>query len=137
MKRLQYLNPPGAVPVQGLYSHVTRVDSGVLLLVAGQLAVADDGSIVGKGNFAEQFHRVFANLEKVLAGVGAGIRDVAKFTTYLVDSAHIDDFMSLRASFFPARFGDGPFPPNTLLIVQRLVKAEFLIEVDAIVRAPE
>lgn len=137
MKRLQYLNPPGAPPAQGLYSHVTRVDSGVLFLVSGQLAVGDDGSIVGKGNFAEQFHRVFANLEYVLAGIGAGFRDVAKFTTYLVDPANIDEFMSLRAALFPTRFGDGLYPPNTLLIVQRLVKAEFLIEVEAIVRAPE
>jgi enamine deaminase RidA (YjgF/YER057c/UK114 family) len=105
--------------------------------VSGQLAVGDDGSIVGKGNFAEQFHRVFANLEYVLAGIGAGFRDVAKFTTYLVDPANIDEFMSLRAALFPTRFGDGLYPPNTLLIVQRLVKAEFLIEVEAIVRAPE
>jgi enamine deaminase RidA (YjgF/YER057c/UK114 family) len=33
-------------------------------------------------------------------------------------------------------FPGGKYPPNTLLIVGRLVKPEFLLEVEAIVRLP-
>ena len=46
---------------------------------------------------------------------------------------NIDTFMDLRADLFPKLF-DGPlFPPNTLLMVDRLVKEEFLVEVEAVV----
>ena len=37
-----------------------------------------------------------------------------------------------RRELFPKLFGAEPYPPNTLLIVDRLVKEEFLIEVEAI-----
>ena len=60
-KGLEYLNPEGACPAQGLYSHVTRVKAGSLLFVAGQLSVGGDGSVVGKGDFDRQFHQVFEN----------------------------------------------------------------------------
>ena len=44
--------------------------------------------------------------------------------------------MSLRADLFPRLYGGDVFPPNTLLMVDRLVKEEFLIEVEAVVAAP-
>jgi hypothetical protein len=39
--------------------------------------------------------------------------------------------MAYRGREFPAMFG-GAYPPNTLLIVDRLVQAPFLIEVQAV-----
>lgn len=136
MSRVRYENPPGAAPAQGLYSHAARVSAGDLYFVAGQLAVGADGEVIGRGDFAAQFQRVFANLGDVLTGLGADYRSVVKFTTYLVHAQDLEAFMSLRADLFPTLFPDGVFPPNTLLIVDRLVKEEFLIEVEAIVAAP-
>ena len=43
--------------------------------------------------------------------------------------------MKLRAEYFPTIFRDSTFPPNTLLIVKRLVKEDFLFEVEAVVAA--
>lgn len=131
---VQYLNPEGACPAQGLYSHVGKVTDGPLLYVAGQLSVTLDGNIAGKGDFAAQFHQVFKNLGDVLTGVGCTFNDVVKFTTYLVHSQDIDAFMKLRAELFPSLFDDALYPPNTLLMIDRLVKEDFLIEVEAIVR---
>lgn len=104
-----------------------------MMFIAGQLAVATDGSIVGRNDFAAQFKQVFDNLGDVLRGVGANWNDVIKFTTYLVHSQDLDAFMSLRAALFPEIFEGPLFPPNTLLMVDRLVKEEFLIEVEAVV----
>ena len=129
---VEYLNPPGACAAQGLYSHVGK--TGSLLFVAGQLAVAADGGIAGVGDFDAQFHQVFDNLKAVLDGVGCDFNDVVKFTTFLVHSQHIDAFMRLRAERFPTMFATSTYPPNTLLIVDRLVKEPFLIEVEAIVQ---
>ncbi len=134
--RVKYENPPGACPAQGLYSHVTRVRQGDTLYIAGQLSVAPDGSVAGKADFAKQFETVFANLGDVLKGCGCGYNDIVKFTTYLVHSQDIEKFMGLRAALFPKIFKGPLYPPNTLLIVDRLVKEEFLIEVEAIVSLP-
>ena len=40
--------------------------------------------------------------------------------------------MAYRGREFPGMFANGAFPPNTLLIVDRLVQEPFLIEVQAI-----
>lgn len=132
MAIITYENPPGTAPAQGLYSHAGVVTGGRLLFIAGQLAVGADGVVVGKGDFSAQFAQVFANLGDVLRGLGGDWRSVAKFTTYLVHSQDIERFMAARAALFPRLFGGPPYPPNTLLIVDRLVKEDFLIEVEAV-----
>jgi enamine deaminase RidA (YjgF/YER057c/UK114 family) len=54
----------------------------------------------------------------------------------MVHSQDLEQFMALRSALFPKLFGGDVFPPNTLLIVDRLVKEEFLFEVEAVVAAP-
>jgi enamine deaminase RidA (YjgF/YER057c/UK114 family) len=130
--KLRYENPKGTAPAQGLYSHATVVSGGQTLFIAGQLAVGPAGEVVGKGDFAAQFHQVFKNLGDVLTGLGTDFNSVAKFTTYLVHSQDIEKFMPLRQALFPKLFRGGVYPPNTLLIVDRLVKEDFLVEVEAI-----
>jgi len=131
--KISYENPPGTAPAQGLYSHAGVVRGGEFVFVAGQLSVGADGNVVGKNDFQAQFDQVFINLGDVLKGMGGDYRNVVKFTTYLVRSQDIDLFMAARKAAFPKLFGEQPYPPNTLLIVDRLVKEEFLIEVEAVV----
>ena len=135
--KVRYLNPPGACPPQGLYSHVGRIGSGPVLFVAGQVAVDSAGAVVGKNDFEAQFQQVFDNLGAVLKGVQAGFDDVIKFTTFLVHSQDIEKFMKARTALFPRLFKGPLYPPNTLLVVDRLVKEEFLLEVEAVVRGME
>ncbi|HEM46608.1 MAG TPA: RidA family protein [Alphaproteobacteria bacterium] len=136
MVKVWYENPEGAAPPQGRYSHVGCVEDGKTYFLAGQLSVGADGAVVGVGDFDAQFRQVFGNLHAVLAGVGLDWDAVIKFTTYLVHSQDIPNFMRLRTQQFPEWFGGEPFPPNTLLVVDRLVKEEFLLEVEAVVGAP-
>lgn len=134
-KEIEYLNPDGACPAQGLYSHATRVPAGApLIFVAGQLAVGADGEIVGKGDFAAQFAQVFKNMAAVLKGLECNFNDVIKFNTYLVHSQDIELFMEQRSALFPKLFRRERYPPNTLVMIDRLVKEEFLLEVEAVVR---
>ena len=134
-KRVSYINPETAGPAQGLYSHVARVEAGPLFFIAGQLAVGPDGAVVGRGDFERQCRQVFDNLGAVLRGLGLCFDDVAKFTTYLVHSQDIERFMAVRAALFPKLFAGPLYPPNTLLIIDRLVKEDFLIEIEAVARA--
>ena len=130
-----YIDPPGAAPAQGLYSHAAKVSAGDLYFIAGQLAVGADGQVVGKNDFEAQFKQVFENLGVVLKGLGVSFDHVAKFTTYFVHSQDIEKFMKLRAELFPKIFRNGKFPPNTICVIDRLVKEDFVLEVEAIARA--
>ena len=130
--KVTYHNPAGAMPAQGLYSHAGSSDGGRTYLVAGQLAVGAAGEVVGVGDFARQFDQVFANLEGVLKGLGGGMNSVVKFTTFLVNRSDIPTFMAKRAAAFPMLYRDRVYPPNTLLMVNGLVKPEFLLEVEAV-----
>jgi len=132
-----YLNPPGSCPAQGLYSHAARVRGGTTYYIAGQLSVGANSEVVGAGDFDRQFAQVFDNLGAVLKGLGCDFNHVAKFTTYLVHSQDIEKFMRGRDALFPKLFKTEAFPPNTLLIIDRLVKEPFVIEVEAIASAPD
>jgi enamine deaminase RidA (YjgF/YER057c/UK114 family) len=133
---ITYLNPPSAPPVQGLYSHVTRVAPGELAFIAGQVAIDQAGNPVGVGDMARQVQQVFANLGLILRDLGVDFGTVVQFTTYLTRADGIAAFMAARGEIFPKLFAGGKYPPNTLLVVERLVKPEFLVEVEAIARLP-
>ncbi|HZN85528.1 MAG TPA: Rid family hydrolase [Burkholderiales bacterium] len=109
----------------GQYSHLARVKNAQeTLYIAGMLAPGED--------FDAQCSGVFRQIETALRSAGAGWGNVAQFTTYLVHSQDIPKFMAWRLREFPRMFPDGKYPPNTLLMIDRLVGEQFLIEVQTI-----
>ncbi len=116
----------------GQYSHITRVKASEFVYIAGQLAADRDGKIVGADDLDAQCVQVFANIETALKAVGGGWGNVVEFTTYLVHSQDIPKFMTYRKREFPKLFPNGAYPPNTLLMVDRLVQEPFLIEVQTV-----
>ena len=113
----------------GQYSHIARVKAGEFLFISGMLAADGTGNIIGKDDFDAQCAQVFKNIEAALASAGAGWNQVVQFTTYLVHSQDIPKFMEFRKREFPRLFPDGVYPPNTLLMIDRLVQEPFLIGV--------
>lgn len=116
----------------GQYSQITRVKASEFIFIAGQLAADKNGKVVGADNFDAQCVQIFANIEAALTSVGAGWGNIVQFTTYLVHSQDIPKFMTYRLREFPKLFPNGAYPPNTLLMVDRLVQEPFLVEVQAI-----
>ena len=108
----------------GQYSHVTRVKANEFLFIAGMLAPGDD--------FETQCSGVFSQIEKALKSANAGWGNVVQFTTYLVHSQDIQRFMAYRLREFPKMFSSGAYPPNTLLMIDRLVKESLLVEVQTV-----
>jgi enamine deaminase RidA (YjgF/YER057c/UK114 family) len=121
-------NPESLGKPLGQYSQITRVKASELLFIAGQVATDGQGKCVGLDDFDAQCAKVFANIEAALASQGASFANVVEFTTYLVHSQDIARFMAYRLREFPRLFANGRYPPNTLLIVDRLVQESFLIE---------
>ena len=125
-------NPEELGPPMGQYTHVTRVKASEFLFIAGMLSGDAKGNIIGAGDFDKQTTQVFGNIEAALKSAGAGWGNVVQFTTYLVHSQDIPKFMEFRLREFPRMFLNGKYPPNTLLMVDRLVQEPFLVEVQTI-----
>lgn len=125
-------NPEELGPPMGQYTHVTRVRANEFLFIAGMLSGDAAGNVIGEGEFDVQTLQVFRNIEAALKSAGASWANVVQFTTYLVHSQDIPKFMQFRLREFPKMFPDGKYPPNTLLMVDRLVKEAFLVEVQTI-----
>jgi len=132
MAEIRIYNPETLGKPLGQYSQITRVRASEFLFIAGQLATDPSGKIVGLDDFDAQCVQVFANIEAALASAGAGWSNVVQFTTYLVHSQDIPKFMAYRTRAFPGMFAGGAYPPNTLLMVDRLVQEPFLVEVQAV-----
>ena len=103
MPDIKIFNPDTLGKPLGQYSQITRVKASEFVFIAGQVG-ADGG---GWGN-------------------------VVEFTTYLVHSQDIPKFMTYRKREFPKFFPGGAYPPNTLLMVDRLVQEPLLIEVQTV-----
>jgi enamine deaminase RidA (YjgF/YER057c/UK114 family) len=137
MQMAVHVDNPVTLPAPaGRYSHLSRVRAGELVFVAGQVPLDAGGDLVGKGDFSAQVEAVFDNLRLALESQGCGFADVARFTTYLVRMQDIAAFREVRTELFRKIYPDGGFPPNTLLVVDRLVSEDFLVEIEAIAAVP-
>jgi len=130
MASIQFLNPDSMGKPIAPYSNVARVKASEFLFIAGQIGADRDGKVAA--DFEGQCAQVFANIGAALASQGAGFANIVEFTTYLVHSQDIAKFAQYRGREYPRLFGGGHYPTNTLLIVDRLVREEFLIEVSAV-----
>jgi enamine deaminase RidA (YjgF/YER057c/UK114 family) len=124
MADIRIYNPDSLGAPLGQYSHVTRVKTNEFLFIAGMLAPGE--------TFDAQCTGVFGSIEKALKSAGAGWGNVVQFTTYLVHSQDIPRFMQYRLREFPKMFTNGVYPPNTLLMIDRLVQEQFLVEVQTV-----
>ena len=132
MPEITFHNPETLGKPLGQYSQITRVKASEFLFIAGQVAAEKSGACVGKDDFDAQCRQVFVNIEAALKSQSASFANVVEFTTYLVHSQDIPKFMTFRLREFPRIFPGGVYPPNTLLIVDRLVQEPFLIEVHTV-----
>jgi len=132
MPEISILNPESMGRPLSLYGQIARVRASELVFISGQLATDLEGRIVGKGDFDAQMKQVLSNIEKGLKSVEASFGNVVQFTTYLVHSQDIASFRRVREELFPKMFPTHRYPPNTLLVIDRLVQEDFLIEIETI-----
>ncbi|HVC13813.1 MAG TPA: RidA family protein [Acidimicrobiales bacterium] len=123
--------PEGLGEPLGRYSHISIARGTELITVAGQVGITSDGELAGDGSLGAQTAQAFRNVVTALASLGLGPKDVFKTTTLLVGNDNLDAFMQARTAIFEELFGDGEYPPNTLLVISRLVEERFLVEVEA------
>ncbi len=129
--RLHFLNPTALAPPAG-YSHVAVASGGTIVFLSGQVATDREGKLVGAGDLAAQTRQVFENLRAGLEAAGTDFAHVAKLTFYVTDASKIAVVRGIRDAFVDTRHP----PASTAVEIRRLVREEFLIEVDAVAVVP-
>jgi 2-iminobutanoate/2-iminopropanoate deaminase len=127
--RKAFDNPEGVPPPVGNYSHVARIEVGdaTLLLVSGQVAVDENGELVGEGSMTEQAERVFESIGAILAAHGASFADVVNLRSYLTDLGLVREYREVRA-----RYLTGDPPTSTTVEVSGLLLSGALLEVEVL-----
>ena len=122
---------PATLPPPTGYSHVAKVNKGTLVYIAGQVSSDASGKLVGEGNFEAQVEQVFKNVKLALEAAGATMADIVKLNTYLVAEVSQDDLPKMRA--IRDRYLNKEKPPaSTLVVVSRLARPGWLIEIEAV-----
>jgi enamine deaminase RidA (YjgF/YER057c/UK114 family) len=125
----EFFNPEGLVR-PGAYTPAIRVSGCKTIYVSGQVSQDAQGSLVGKGDLLAQTEQVYKNVGLALASAGATFSDVVKLNVYVVDFKPQQRALlqSVREKYVSI---DNP-PASTLIGVQALARADFLVEIEAI-----
>ena len=119
-----------AKPAAG-YSQVAEVGEGKIVYIAGQVALDKSGNLVGKDDFRVQVQQVFENLKAAVEASGGDFHNVIKMNYYCV--ASVDPAQMAVVREVRDKYVNTANPPtSTFVFVQRLVRPEWLIEVDAV-----
>jgi enamine deaminase RidA (YjgF/YER057c/UK114 family) len=111
------------------YSEAVVITTGPVktIYISGQVGEGDD--------LEGQMRDALAKMDRILKGAGAGMKDVIKMNTYIVDYGpeSLDVFRGVRKELL----GDSEMPASTLVGVESLALPEWLIEIEAVAVIPQ
>ncbi|MER5643747.1 NAD(P)-binding domain-containing protein [Streptosporangium sp. NPDC002524] len=126
---VEKLNPATVPATNGLYSHATKAAG--LLFVSGQVALDEEGRVVGEGDMTRQSEYVMDLLSRVLADQGCAFDDVTHIRSHVTDMSLLPEYGAVRK-----RFITGEPPASTTVEVSGLFRPGLLIEVEVIAALP-
>jgi len=124
-------NAPGLPEPFGVFSGAAWEPEGKVLHISGYVSQDADGNLVGVGDVKAQTQQVLKNIETVLSSVGGAMSDIARVTVYITDMSTLSEIHEARSEYFQR-----PYPASTLVEVSRLVRSEYMIEIDAVAVIP-
>jgi enamine deaminase RidA (YjgF/YER057c/UK114 family) len=123
------LNPPGAIKAEGTWSLGTR--AGDFVFVAGMPGI-DPATNTMVQDPAAQVRQAFVNIRLIAQSEGASLQDCVRLTIYVSD---LNRFAPLVDKAQAELWGKPPYPPRTLIEVQRLFD-DMIVEIDSVFYAP-
>jgi 2-iminobutanoate/2-iminopropanoate deaminase len=96
--------------------------------------VATDGAgrVVGGNDIVAQTRQVHENIKRCLSAAGATFADICKVTVFLRNINDREKVNTVRKEYFGAHR-----PASTLVEISRLVRDDYLIEIEATAVIPE
>jgi len=128
----EFINPKALIaPGPAVYSHVAKVNRGTIVYISGQVPSDASGKIVGEGDFEAQVEQVFANLKIAVEAAGGVMADIVKLNYFLSPEVAQADVPKMRA--IRDRYLNVANPPaSTFVVVNRLMRPGWLIEIEAV-----
>jgi 2-iminobutanoate/2-iminopropanoate deaminase len=96
------------------------------VFIAGQVALTNDGMLVGRDDPVAQAEQCFENISSLAELAGGSLRDIVRLTCYLKDESAYPGYARVKERLFPV----AP-PAGTVVIVKGLLDPRFLLEVEA------
>jgi len=130
-KPFRIYNPDALAKPTAGYSQVAEVTGGKTVYISGQVALDRSGNLVGKGDLHAQAQQVFANLKAAVEAAGGDAGNLVKLNIYVVESVDPAEIPAIRE--IRDKFVNTANPPtSTFVVVKRLVRPEWLIEIEAV-----
>lgn len=111
------------------FSHAVAASGATIVHCAGQVAWDKDYNLVGGDDLGAQARQALANLKTVLTAAGAGVEDIVRLRTYVVN--HSPDCIAPVGEALAEFYGQVMPAANTWIGVQALALPDFLIEIEA------
>ncbi len=125
MPNRRLVNPAELHPAPG-FSHVAIAEGGTVVHLAGQVALAEDFSIVGGDDLGAQTEAAMRNVEIALTAAGAGWDDVVRRTIYTLRPT---EYETITAAIDRVT-GGADHPAQTIVGVTGLAVRGLLLEIE-------
>lgn len=123
------LSPPGAIKPTGTWNLGTR--AGDFIFVAGMRGIDPATNTLVPGEEA-RVRQAFLNMKAIAESEGATLQDAVRLVVYVTDMYR---FRPIANKIQEELWGKGPYPPRTIVEVDRLNQDDIL-EVEGTFYAP-
>lgn len=129
-KRIRKFNTKDTYPEQNLNNDLCQAvvtEGGKTVWMRGQCPQnLDDGSNIASMDPAEQTHKVMKNIKQLIEETGGTMSHLVKIVVYITDIKNREAIYQVIGEYTK-----GVYPVSTGLVVERLARPEWLVEIDA------
>ncbi|OMP68165.1 translation initiation inhibitor [Domibacillus epiphyticus] len=127
---VETLSPEGAIQPTGTWNLGTR--AGDSIYVAGMRGIDPETNALVK-NEKDRIRQAFLNMKLIAESEGASLQDATRIVVYVTDMFR---YRPLVNEIQQELWGDGPYPPRTIVEVDRLNQDD-IFEVEGTFHAPQ
>lgn len=129
-KRIRKFNTKDTYPEQNLNNDLCQAvvtEGGKTVWMRGQCPQnLDDGSNIESLDPAEQTHKVMKNIKQLIEETGGTMNHLVKIVVYITDIKNREAIYQVIGEYTK-----DVYPVSTGLVVERLARPEWLVEIDA------